>query len=1005
MYKSITSLNKVVWLTIVLLSSVLGQGTLRGVIYDSLTVQPLVGANVFLVGTGLGSATNVEGEYRITNIPYGDYTLRISYIGYRNKEVQVQLSESRKTVQLNEYLMMDFLESDAVYVTAQAKGQVAAINQQLNSNTIVNVISEERIQELPDVNAAEVIGRLPGVSLMRSGGEANKVVIRGLSEKFGTVTVDGVRIPDTEVDSRGIDLSTFSQGSLAGIELYKALTPDKDADAIAGSVNLVTKKAPETRLLRLDSKNIYNQLNNTFRQYDFNLKYGERFFDNLLGVQFNGNIEQRDRSSERIDIDYGSASNNVNDYEITDFSVQYTDEIRKRNGVGILLDLNTPDNGSIRFNNIYSSTSRDYLFSTRNYPTGSADLLYTARNREQTIKTINSSLRGENHLLGIDATWGLSFGQSLSEDPYDYNLEFIEPSSLDSAGNPKSKMNNVPEGIRKGPPELLIPYALNNYEMAYLFWGYFRHQKSLDKERTAYFDLAKDYVLVDLFTGQLKFGAKYKHKARFKETSEKAAPYHLYGFHKYTHTESGAVVLKDFTGTRFENFILKNNAIISTNFLSNIPDNRNVFDKYLLNPIVNRDALRDWYKLNQHGAANADGSSPEYSSNLEISTNYYDIVERISAGYVMNTLNYGENITFITGLRVESEDNFYKSKYTPGKLTGFPTPSGTVKDTSASYTETIFLPNFHLSVRPVEFMLVRLAAYKAIARPDFNHRLENYIARDGGGFTTLSIGNPRLQAAKAWNFEVNTSFFSNTIGLFSVSAFYKEIKDMFHLVNGIKVDRSEILDSLGITWQSPFGATQIYNLTYPYNSTKPTKVWGLEVEHQANLFFLPGLLQNIVLSYNFSIVRSETFVASSRTVVWRDSIELFPGYWIPRDNSKIELTEAKRKLEGQPEFFGNFAIGYDIGGFSGRLSVFYQGDFNSSFSGDGKSDGVVNSFTRWDLALKYQYNEHLSFLLNVNNLTNIEESTSRLNRVDNWNLLNTSERYDMTADFGVRVTL
>jgi hypothetical protein len=227
---------------------------------------------------------------------------------------------------------------------------------------------------------------------------------------------------------------------------------------------------------------------------------------------------------------------------------------------------------------------------------------------------------------------------------------------------------------------------------------------------------------------------------------------------------------------------------------------------------------------------------------------------------------------------------------------------------------------------------------------------------------------------------------------------------MFHLVNNIRVDRAEILDSLGITWKSPFAATQVYNLTYPYNSSKPTKVWGFEVEHQTNLHFLPGLLQNIILSYNFSIVRSETFIASSRTVTWKDSIELFPGYWIPRDNSKIELTETKQKLEGQPEFFGNFAIGYDIGGFSGRLSIFYQGEFNSSFSGDGRSDQMVNSFTKWDLALKYQVTNYLAVMFNLNNFTNVEEGTSQVNRVNDWKLLNTSERYDLTADLGVRVT-
>ena len=88
------------------------------------------------------------------------------------------------------------------------------------------------------------------------------------------------RIPSTDAQERGIDLSSISQSSLAGIELYKALTPDKDADAIAGSVNFVTKKAPSEREVRAVLRGGYNDLMNSAKQYDFQLKYGERFFGN-----------------------------------------------------------------------------------------------------------------------------------------------------------------------------------------------------------------------------------------------------------------------------------------------------------------------------------------------------------------------------------------------------------------------------------------------------------------------------------------------------------------------------------------------------------------------------------------------------------------------------------------------------------------------------------------------------------------------------------------------------
>ena len=78
-------------------------------------------------------------------------------------------------------------EGDVVVVSAQREGQMAAINQQINSISIKNIVSADKIEELPESNAAEAVGRLPGVSLQREGGEGNKVVIRGLAPKYNKV--------------------------------------------------------------------------------------------------------------------------------------------------------------------------------------------------------------------------------------------------------------------------------------------------------------------------------------------------------------------------------------------------------------------------------------------------------------------------------------------------------------------------------------------------------------------------------------------------------------------------------------------------------------------------------------------------------------------------------------------------------------------------------------------------------------------------------------------------
>lgn len=993
------------------------QTTLVGVVTDSLTQEPLVGTNVYLVGTAFGSSTDFDGAYRIEGIPEGSYTLRVSYLGYRSKDLPLQIGKEKRKV-IHVQLVYDVIEGEAVYITAQAEGQVAAINQQIRSNTIINVVSEEKIQELPDANAAEAVGRLPGVALQRSGGEANKVVLRGLSPRFSSVSIDGVRIPITGADIREVDLSTLSQRSLAGIELYKSLTADQDADAIAGGLNFVTKKAPSIRSLRVDARGSYNDIERSYNQYDLSVKFGERYFNERLGLQFTGNLEQRIRSEEDIDLDYDLEAEGGRTWYFKDLKLNYIDELRKRNGASVILDLNTPDGGSVKFSNIYSKTNRDFTEYYRNYPVSiveTPEVYYSARKREENISTFNSFLKGENYLYGFTLEWNLSYARSKSDFPFDFELNFREPSTTDAQGNVTSGMRNPPTDLLHGPPEAIIPYAVNAFDKAFLYSAFYRGQDSKEEEKSAYLNISRNYTLGKLYSGTLKMGGKYRNKSRSRSKSELFGPYYNFDFRKFVRLPDGSIVPKEniFAGTRFEdlkrvgeNGIQGSGNILFTNFLPTDPEAWQIFDKYELYPLVDKDALTEWWELSKDGT-NEIGSTSEYFRYLEPDAEYYDIDERVYAGYMMNTFNRGQNISLITGLRVESEDNDYHSKYSPVDLNGYPVPVGVIRDTFAVHQETVWLPNFHLTVRPTHFMSVRLAAYKALARPDFNHRLENFIAKKTSTFysgNTLIIGNPELKAAKAWNFELNNSFYESQWGLFSVSAFYKDIKDMFHLIDGLLFKgESNQLDSLGINYRNPFPAD--YELTYPINSTKPTRVWGFECELQSNLRFLPGLLKNIVINGNLSIVRSETYIPRNEYITYLDTIPNppFPPYIY--EKTRTNLVERKQKLEGQPDFFGNFTIGYDIKGFSARLSVFHQGEYNKTFSPNSKQDDIVNSFTRWDLSFRQRINRFLLIYLNINNLTNTKEGTSIINRVDNWTLLNKEQTYGISGDLGLRVEM
>jgi TonB-dependent receptor len=996
------SLKRILFLALFVPIIAFGQATLKGTVTDASNNEPLIGVNVIVQGTSLGAATDIEGKFLIFGIPERVFDIKVSCVGYESLIKKLDFS-TVKDVSRKFQLKPAVIEGEEVVVTGQVRGQQAAINQQLTANTMVSVVSTEKIKELPDANAAEAIGRLSGVALQRSGGEATQIVLRGMSGGFSSVTIDGVRIPATDANSRGVDLSMMSQGSLAGIELYKALTPDKDADAIAGTVNLVTKNAPAERFIQVSAKGAYEKLDNTLQQYDFSAKYSERLFNDVLGMQISGNLEKRDRSSENYRIDYLSI-NQLTDYMIQDFTLQYTNEMRKRSGVNVIFDVNTPDDGSIKLSNIFSRTDRNYTTYGRDYP-ALTNPVYTIRGQEQEIDNFNSSLHGKNYFFGLTAEWGLSFAQSKANFPFDYYMDFEEPSSATSGMN----LPIQPQDLKN--PAAFPKYALNNFSKANTVWANFNSEKNFDKEKTANLDLLKKYTIGNSFSGELKVGGKYRIKDRMMDVSELTNNYAIEGFFTNEQLADGTIQPKNFAGTRFQNAQIVNGNVLLTNFLDPTPVSRNLYGKYPLYPLINVDALRLWYDLNKNGIH---GIQREYLTNEGVAVNAYDVTERVLAGYIMNTLNYGQDITLIAGVRVEKENSDYGSKFSPQELSGFPTITGLIKDTTASYTETVWLPNAQLVLKPFDFMNVRVAAYRALARPDFNYRLELFDAENAGSALqraanlspSLTVGNSHLTDAKAWNYEISTSFFGNTIGLLTISAYYKDIKDMYHIAENLLVNKSEAqsyLDSVGINWKNPFGPTSYY-ITYPYTSSEPTHVWGFEIEHQMNTSFLPGLLKNFVLSYNVSFVRSETYI---RSYVWAERIDTGYVRGVPQINKTYyaKYIDLKQKLEGQPELFGNAALGYDIGGFSARVSLFFQGEYTKTYSPDGTADLIVNKLSRWDIALKQQITSAIAVMLNVNNLTNVEENTSIKNQTTGWNLLYTSNNYGVTADLGVQITL
>lgn len=207
--------------------------------------QFLRGAIIRLVGTNREAVTDATGRFRIDGVADGDYQLEVNYLGYGKQLVAVQVRQQQgQALQLKLVPQQDV---EVIRVTGQREGQARALNMQRSADNIKSVVSSDYLGRFPDANVAESVQRLAGVSIQRDQGEGRYVNVRGAPLEFANVTVDGVVVPSPNGATRAIDLDTIPADVISALEVTKALTPDLDADAIAGNINIVTQGALDSQ--------------------------------------------------------------------------------------------------------------------------------------------------------------------------------------------------------------------------------------------------------------------------------------------------------------------------------------------------------------------------------------------------------------------------------------------------------------------------------------------------------------------------------------------------------------------------------------------------------------------------------------------------------------------------------------------------------------------------------------------------------------------------------------
>ena len=189
-------------------------GKISGLVIDKTTQETLIGVNVSIEGSESGATTDLDGKYEIANLAPGIYKLIFTYIGYSDKNVENVEVKADETASLNVSLDLATNELAEVQVVdfKKTNTETAVLLEMKNATQITSGISSQQIQKTADRDAAQVVRRIPGVSI-----QSNFINIRGLNQRYNNVLLHNAMAPSMEADvkSFAFDIIPSAQFILA----------------------------------------------------------------------------------------------------------------------------------------------------------------------------------------------------------------------------------------------------------------------------------------------------------------------------------------------------------------------------------------------------------------------------------------------------------------------------------------------------------------------------------------------------------------------------------------------------------------------------------------------------------------------------------------------------------------------------------------------------------------------------------------------------------------------
>lgn len=789
-------------------------GIVSGTVKDTAGAV-LQGAQIVLQPTATSVASDAQGNFVVTNLTPGTYTVTVSYVGFNNSVTTVEVKPGQ-TTPLTATMTVSS-GNQQVLVNANLVGDASAINEQRTSANILNVQTDTQIQSLPNQNVADATGRMPGVTVQRNEGEAQYVQIRGTEPRLSNTTIDGVVVPGPDPQVRQVDLDTIPAGIVGAIAINKTLSANQDGDAIGGSVDLRIKQATGSQsILSIETIGGYTPIAGTRRVFSLNSAAGMRFGNNgTLGKRF----------GVMLGYSYDSNGRGIDDIEPAP-------------------DLN-PD-GSTLYDKL---SEREYLYNRTRYGFAGALDYKLAEDSDLYAHGLFSNFRdyGQKYEYDFKNSGGSAFHTSIRRP----NLQIAD---LAIGGNQVFTHSFVHYQIAvahsrfggaAGNPGADFSSSAANPDCAYspsTTISIYRPQFTCVNPNDAATDPSQ-YQLSDinLTTGQAT-------QLNLQAGGAMGINYHL-GTHASTF-EFGAQYRNEHKGQDAYSPTYDNgDTPPMTQFLSSFTNPHYYGGSYYLPPVTN------WNLFTAYLADNP-GSLPldEDTTHQNSDASNYNLQERVGAGYVMNTLELGHRIHLQTGLRIEgtmtSNTGYLVLTNADGSYGGTTPQYG-----SGSYVNP--LPSVQLRYAIDNNSDVRAVYGRGISRPDPYQLVPYVVFTTGGGPTgnnLVQIGNTGLVAEHANDFDLLYERYLPSVGMLEGGYFYKQITKPIYL-------QQAIVPATG----SPL--SQLYAGAYVQQEVNGDHAYvqGIELAYQQHLSSLPGVLGAARIIANFAYTNSKNYNLLNRS--------------------------------------------------------------------------------------------------------------------------------------------